>query len=151
MSHSIQLAYKQTDFDKMMKEFKDDGNKYYIEAVDGATTKLLWLSLGLGLAGATSVVILGNGAIRLGLRPLTRVEQTAQQITDGALGLSLPVTDPDTEVGRLAVALHTMLDRLRTALRRAEDSSGSCGTSSQTRATNCGPRSPPSRASPNRC
>ncbi|MFE9802840.1 histidine kinase dimerization/phospho-acceptor domain-containing protein [Streptomyces goshikiensis] len=47
---------------------------------------------------------------------------TAQQITDGALGLSLPVADPDTEVGRLAVALHTMLDRLRTALRRAEDS-----------------------------
>ncbi|MFB6830964.1 CotH kinase family protein [Streptomyces hydrogenans] len=36
--HSIQLTYKQTDFDKMMKEFKEDGTKDYIEAdlvVDG--------------------------------------------------------------------------------------------------------------------
>ncbi|MGW0686279.1 CotH kinase family protein [Streptomyces sp. NPDC002754] len=37
-SHSIQLTYQQTDFDKMMKEFKDDGTKDYIEAdltIDG--------------------------------------------------------------------------------------------------------------------
>ncbi|GHJ98043.1 hypothetical protein SNE510_75620 [Streptomyces sp. NE5-10] len=36
--HSIRLAYKQTDFDKMMKEFKEDGTKDYIEAdlvIDG--------------------------------------------------------------------------------------------------------------------
>ncbi|MFB7943341.1 CotH kinase family protein [Kitasatospora phosalacinea] len=38
VSHSIQLIYHQTDFDKMMKEFKDDGTKEYIEAdlvIDG--------------------------------------------------------------------------------------------------------------------
>ncbi|MFG2694183.1 CotH kinase family protein [Kitasatospora sp. NPDC048407] len=38
VSHSIQLTYHQTDFDKMMKEFKDDGTKEYIEAdlvIDG--------------------------------------------------------------------------------------------------------------------
>ncbi|MFB7757371.1 spore coat protein CotH, partial [Streptomyces sp. NPDC056121] len=38
VSHSIQLAYQQTDFDKMMKEFKEDGTKDYIEAdltIDG--------------------------------------------------------------------------------------------------------------------
>ncbi|CAL9623493.1 sensor histidine kinase [Streptomyces sp. enrichment culture] len=93
-----------------------------LDTVDGATAKLGWLSLGLCLAVATGVVILGNGAIRLGLRPLTRVEQTAQQITDGALELSVPLADPDTELGRLAVALNTMLDRLRTALRRTEES-----------------------------
>ncbi|MFJ4438981.1 CotH kinase family protein [Streptomyces sp. NPDC088923] len=36
--HSIQLTYEQTDFDKMMKEFKKDGTKDYIEAdltIDG--------------------------------------------------------------------------------------------------------------------
>ncbi|MFJ8134235.1 CotH kinase family protein [Streptomyces hydrogenans] len=36
--HSIRLTYKQTDFDKMMKEFKEDGTKDYIEAdlvIDG--------------------------------------------------------------------------------------------------------------------
>ncbi|MEV1025911.1 CotH kinase family protein [Streptomyces sp. NPDC050264] len=36
--HSVQLTYQQTDFDKMMKEFKEDGTKDYIEAdltIDG--------------------------------------------------------------------------------------------------------------------
>ena len=93
-----------------------------LDTVDGATTKLLWLSLGLGVAVAVGVITLGNGAVRLGLRPLTRVEQTAQRITDGALELSVPVPGPDTEVGRLGLALNTMLDRLRTALRRTENS-----------------------------
>ncbi|MCS0603676.1 CotH kinase family protein [Streptomyces sp. LP11] len=38
VSHSVQLTYQQTDFDKMMKEFKEDGTKDYIEAdltIDG--------------------------------------------------------------------------------------------------------------------
>ncbi|MET8969197.1 HAMP domain-containing sensor histidine kinase [Streptomyces hydrogenans] len=93
-----------------------------LDTVDGATTKLLWLSLALGVAVAAGVVVLGNGAVRLGLRPLTRVEHTAQHITDGALELNVPVADPDTEVGRLGLALNTMLDRLRTALHRTETS-----------------------------
>ncbi|MEQ8145600.1 HAMP domain-containing sensor histidine kinase [Streptomyces sp. OP7] len=93
-----------------------------LDTVDGATAKLLWLSLGLGVTVAVGVVALGNGAIRLGLRPLTRVEHTAQRITGGALEASVPVADPDTEVGRLGLALNTMLDRLRTALHRTETS-----------------------------
>ncbi|MFE7033855.1 sensor histidine kinase [Streptomyces sp. NPDC057621] len=93
-----------------------------LDTVDGATAKLLWLSLGLGLTVAVGVVVLGNGAVRLGLRPLTRVERTAQHITEGALELNVPVADPDTEVGRLGLALNTMLDRLRTALHRKEAS-----------------------------
>ncbi|MFE7131066.1 sensor histidine kinase [Streptomyces sp. NPDC057638] len=93
-----------------------------LDTVDGATTKLLWLGLGLGLTVATGTIVLGNGAIRLGLRPLTRVEHTVEHITRGALALNVPVTEPDTEVGRLAVGLNTMLDRLRTALHRAESS-----------------------------
>ncbi|MGW1553969.1 sensor histidine kinase [Streptomyces sp. NPDC002346] len=93
-----------------------------LDTVDGATTKLLWLSLGLGVAVAVGVVALGNGAVRLGLRPLTSVEHTAQHITDGALELNVPVADPDTEVGRLGLALNTMLDRLRAALHRTETS-----------------------------
>ncbi|MFE6889219.1 sensor histidine kinase [Streptomyces sp. NPDC057694] len=93
-----------------------------LDTVDGATTKLLWLSFGLGAAAAVGVVVLGNGAVRLGLRPLTRVERTAQHITEGALELNVPVTDRDTEVGRLGLALNTMLDRLRTALHRTENS-----------------------------
>ncbi|MGX2994012.1 sensor histidine kinase [Streptomyces sp. JNUCC 64] len=93
-----------------------------LDTVDGATTRLLWFSVALGTAVAVGVGLLGNLAVRVGLRPLTRVERTAQRITDGALRLSVPVPDPDTEVGRLSLALNTMLDRLRAALHRAEDS-----------------------------
>ncbi|MFJ2020830.1 sensor histidine kinase [Streptomyces nodosus] len=93
-----------------------------LDTVDGATTKLLWFSVVLGIAVAAGVVVLGNVAVRLGLRPLTRVERTAQRITEGALELNVPVADPDTEVGRLSLALNTMLDRLRTALHRTETS-----------------------------
>lgn len=93
-----------------------------LNTVDGATTKLLWFSVGLGAAVFAGVLTLGNAAVRLGLRPLTRVERTAQHITRGALELNVPVPDPDTEVGRLGLALNTMLDRLRSALHRAETS-----------------------------
>ncbi|MFC4333420.1 sensor histidine kinase [Streptomyces andamanensis] len=93
-----------------------------LDTVDGATAKLLWLSLGLGAAVAVTVGALGSSAVRLGLRPLTRVEHTAQRITEGALELNVPVAEPDTEVGRLGRALNTMLDRLRTALHRTETS-----------------------------
>ncbi|MER5490620.1 HAMP domain-containing sensor histidine kinase [Streptomyces sp. NPDC002490] len=87
-----------------------------LDTVDGATTKLLWFSAFLVVIVAAGVALLGNAAVRLGLRPLSRVEGTAQQITDGALDLRVPDPDPTTEVGRLGQALNTMLDRLRTAL-----------------------------------
>ncbi|MFD4989855.1 ATP-binding protein [Streptomyces sp. NPDC058374] len=89
-----------------------------LDTVDGATTKLLWFSASLGVVVAAGVAVLGNAAVRLGLRPLSRVEATAQKITDGDLELRVPDTDPTTEVGRLGKALNTMLDRLRTALHR---------------------------------
>ncbi|MFE3679311.1 sensor histidine kinase [Streptomyces griseus] len=89
-----------------------------LDTVDGATTKLLWFSAFLGVVVAAGVALLANAAVRLGLRPLSRVEGTAQRITDGALDLRVPDTDPATEVGRLGQALNTMLDRLRTALHR---------------------------------
>ncbi|MGW9115047.1 sensor histidine kinase [Streptomyces sp. NPDC055663] len=89
-----------------------------LDTVDGATTKLLWISMLLGLIVAAGVALLGNAAVRLGLRPLSRVERTAQQITDGDVDLRVPGADPATEVGRLGQALNTMLDRLRTALHR---------------------------------
>ena len=87
-----------------------------LDTVDGATAKLLWFSAFLGVIVAVGVALLGNAAVRLGLRPLFRVEATAQKITDGDLNLRVPDTVPATEVGRLGQALNTMLDRLRTAL-----------------------------------
>jgi two-component system, OmpR family, sensor kinase len=76
----------------------------------------------------TSVVLLLIAAaaatvVRVGLRPLTRMEETATEIAGGG-DLSRRVTDadPHTESGRLGTALNTMLDRIEAA---AEDSAES--------------------------
>ncbi|APU43400.1 CotH kinase family protein [Streptomyces sp. TN58] len=66
VSHSIQLTYKQTDFDKMMKEFKEDGNKDYIAAdlvIDGVYLD----NVGIRLKGNSTLSSLrGNRGMRDG-------------------------------------------------------------------------------------
>ncbi|WP_399890343.1 CotH kinase family protein [Streptomyces sp. BBFR51] len=61
VAHSVQLEYDQTEFDKMMKEFQEDGNKEYIKAdltVDGVYLQ----DVGLRLKGNSTLMSLrGNG------------------------------------------------------------------------------------------
>ncbi|WP_016909167.1 CotH kinase family protein [Streptomyces xiaopingdaonensis] len=57
--HSIQLQYSRTDFDKMMKEFKDEGSKDFIEAdltIDGTFLE----SVGIRLKGNSTLMSLRN-------------------------------------------------------------------------------------------
>ncbi|MFJ8754711.1 sensor histidine kinase [Streptomyces sp. NPDC102441] len=91
-----------------------------LDTVQDATSRLLWFSLVIGAATAVGVMLLGGAAVRLGLRPLTRVEHTARSITSGELEQNVTDTSPDTEVGRLGIALNTMLDQLRAALHRKD-------------------------------
>ncbi|MFE4695000.1 sensor histidine kinase [Streptomyces sp. NPDC056749] len=91
-----------------------------LDSVEEATSRLLWFSLGIGVATAAGVTLLGGAAVRLGLRPLTRVEHTARSITGGELEQNVTDTSPDTEVGRLGIAFNTMLDQLRAALHRKD-------------------------------
>ncbi len=53
--------------------------------------------------------------VRLGLRPLDRMEITAGQIAAGDLSHRVSPATPRTEVGRLGLALNAMLDRLEQA------------------------------------
>ncbi|WP_405800762.1 CotH kinase family protein [Streptomyces halstedii] len=61
--HSIQLEYDQTDFDKMMKEFKDDGTKESIQAdltIDGVFLQ----DVGIRLKGNSTLMSLrGTGGM----------------------------------------------------------------------------------------
>jgi two-component system, OmpR family, sensor kinase len=65
-------------------------------------------------------VLLALGAsaffvVRLGLRPLSRIEVTAGQIAAGDLSRRVSPATEKTEVGRLGLALNAMLDRLEQA------------------------------------
>jgi two-component system OmpR family sensor kinase len=67
-------------------------------------------------AGALVLAMAGGWwLVRLGLRPLEHVEQTADAIAAGNLDLRVPGASETTEVGRLAKALNVMLERIETA------------------------------------
>jgi len=93
-----------------------------METVDGATSKMLLVDGVLLALTVACVVLLSRWVVRLGLLPLTRMERTAEDITDGNLDLRLPDTDGRTETGRLGRVLNTMLERLQGALRERETS-----------------------------
>src|SRR3954468_11089859 len=62
------------------------------------------------------------GVVRVGLLPLDRIGHTAGAIAGGDLSHRVASTDPRTEVGRLGIALNSMLDRLEQAFRQREAS-----------------------------
>ena len=53
--------------------------------------------------------------VRLGLRPLSRIEVAASEIAAGQLSRRVSPATPRTEVGRLGLALNGMLERLEQA------------------------------------
>jgi two-component system OmpR family sensor kinase len=67
---------------------------------------------------AVALIALGATAffvVRLGLRPLNRIEVTAGQIAAGDLSRRVSPATTKTEVGRLGLALNAMLERLEQA------------------------------------
>ncbi|MBQ0825171.1 CotH kinase family protein [Streptomyces tagetis] len=60
VAHTLQITYEQTDFDKMMKEFREDGTKEYIKAdlvVDGVYLN----DVGIRLKGNSTLMSLRGG------------------------------------------------------------------------------------------
>jgi two-component system OmpR family sensor kinase len=83
--------------------------------VDQTLSRLLLVEA-LVIAGV--LLALGLSAffvVRLGLRPLTRMEVTAGEIAAGQLSRRVSPATPRTEVGRLGLALNAMLERLEQA------------------------------------
>ena len=61
------------------------------------------------------LVVIGfvtRSLIKLSLKPLNRIEETAAAIAEGDLSSRLPSVNPRTEVGRLTESLNTMLSRI---------------------------------------
>lgn len=111
---------------RVRKATASDGTTFLVclplDTYDGATRKLLLLDL-IVLAGtALALVALSRWVVRIGLLPLTRMENTARDITATTLGGRIENTDRDTEIGRLGAVLNTMLERLEAALREQEAS-----------------------------
>jgi two-component system, OmpR family, sensor kinase len=82
---------------------------------DSTLHRLLLIELGV----TAVAVVLAIGAawwlVRLGLRPLLDVEETAETIAAGDLRRRIPDENPRTEVGRLGRTLNMMLARIEAA------------------------------------
>ncbi|MEV5985489.1 HAMP domain-containing sensor histidine kinase [Streptomyces sp. NPDC052051] len=93
-----------------------------LDEVDRTVTETRTLALTVGAALLAVLAVAGWFAVRSGLRPLTRIEETATAITAGDYSQRVPeLAAPHTEVGRLTACLNQMLAQIDTAFRaRAE-------------------------------
>jgi two-component system OmpR family sensor kinase len=92
-----------------------------LDTVQQTVSRLIWIEVLVGVVALIALGAIGFWVVRLGLRPLTKIEQTAGSIASGHLYLRVK-SDPRTEVGRLGGVLNTMVGRLSSALRQREHS-----------------------------
>jgi two-component system OmpR family sensor kinase len=62
-----------------------------------------------------AMAILAWWVVKLGLRPLEDMEETAGAIAAGDLSRRVEIVDPNTEVGRLGIAMNEMMQQIETA------------------------------------
>ena len=90
--------------------------------VNGTLHRLLLIELLVTAAVLAAVATLGLWVIRLGLRPLHAIEDTARAIAGGDLTRRVDRAEERTEVGRLGLALNTMLGQIESAFLAQEAS-----------------------------
>ncbi|WP_245001656.1 sensor histidine kinase [Streptomyces alfalfae] len=93
-----------------------------LDEVDRTVDKTRTVSLTTGGILLAVLAVVGRFAVRSGLRPLTRIEETADAIASGDFSHRIAESaGAQTEVGRLTTCLNRMLDQIDTAFRaRAE-------------------------------
>jgi two-component system OmpR family sensor kinase len=83
--------------------------------VNATVHQLATINLAVGAAVIAGLALAAYTMVRTALRPLTKIEQTAAAIAGGDLSRRVDNDDPTTEVGRLGLALNTMLEQIETA------------------------------------
>lgn len=95
-----------------------------LDSVDRTLGELGVLFFFISVLVLILIGIVSRWIIDLSLKPLNRVEATAEAIADGDLSARMPDVNPDTEVGRLTTSLNKMLTRIEEsfAIRIASES-----------------------------
>ena len=89
-----------------------------LNSVDDTLHQLLWIE-GLATSGVfLAILLLGLWTVRLGLRPLEAMGKTAGAIAAGDLTQRVEDADERTEVGRLGLALNSMLGEIEASDQR---------------------------------
>lgn len=85
--------------------------------VDGTSLRMVGVLAVATVAVLATLVAVAWWLLRLGVRPLAAMTETATAIAEGALSQRVPDMDPRTEAGRLGEALNIMLGRIEDAFR----------------------------------
>lgn len=86
-----------------------------LDGVEDTGSRLLLINAALGLLALAGGGLIAWWAVRRSLQPLVTVEETAEVIAAGDLGVRVPYADPRTEVGSLATSFNAMVDRFEAA------------------------------------
>lgn len=93
-----------------------------VTGVTDTAHRLLALEILVSSAILIALIAAAWLTVRIGLRPLEKMADTAGEIAAGDLSRRVEETDDRTEVGRLGSALNVMLGRIETAFREREAS-----------------------------
>ncbi|GHF06648.1 sensor histidine kinase [Pseudolysinimonas yzui] len=98
-------------------------NGLSLAEADAATASLIQTIAAVSLAAIALALALGALVVRVALRPLTGVVETASRVSElpletGAVSMPerVPVDAPDTEVGQVGTALNRLLGKVETSL-----------------------------------
>lgn len=104
-------------------------NGLSLAEADATTASLIATIAGVSLGALLLAGVLGFVVVRLALRPLTRVVETAARVSElpleaGEVVLAERVPDdsPETEVGRVGAALNRLLGKVETSLAARHES-----------------------------
>ena len=86
-----------------------------MDSVERTLHRMELLFLVIGFFALLLIGFASRTVIKIGLKPLEDVEDTAEQIAAGDLSARMPDAKPNTEVGRLVTSLNTMLGRIETS------------------------------------
>jgi signal transduction histidine kinase len=93
-----------------------------LDDVHSTLDRLVVIEVVVTAAVLLGAVAMGWWLVRVGLRPLGGIETTAASIAGGELTARMPQGNERTEVGRLAMALNTMLQRIEDAFTKQQTS-----------------------------
>jgi two-component system, OmpR family, sensor kinase len=94
---------------------------YNIDALNSTVARLEAADAAAGAVAILILAAIGLPLIRASLKPLARIEDAAEAIAAGDLSRRIDRPAADTEVGRLATVLNTMLGRIEAAYRAREE------------------------------
>ncbi|WP_433324131.1 sensor histidine kinase [Spirillospora sp. CA-294931] len=93
-----------------------------LESVEETYTRMLVIDLVVLAVVLVLLSLLAGLVVRIGLRPLSRMEATAAEIAAGEYGRRVRDVDPHTEAGRLGLAINTMLGRVESEINARKES-----------------------------